>query len=55
MPHSQKPLSCHNGCPDGANAAFESFNGGYRHGMLDMHIFRTPNELSEQTEHWLPD
>ena len=37
------------------NGFIERFNGSYRRGVLDMHIFRTLSEVREQTEHWLAD
>ncbi len=37
------------------NGFIERFNGSYRRGVLGMHIFRTLNEVREQTEHWLAD
>ncbi|TQV26384.1 integrase core domain-containing protein, partial [Xanthomonas perforans] len=37
------------------NGFIERFNGSYRRGMLDMHLFRTLSEVREQTEHWLAD
>ncbi|CBA16942.1 hypothetical isxcc1 transposase orfb (fragment) protein [Xanthomonas albilineans GPE PC73] len=32
------------------NGFIERFNGSYRRGVLDMHIFRTLSEVREQTE-----
>ncbi len=37
------------------NGFIERFDGSYRRGVLDMHIFRTLSEVREQTEHWLAD
>uniref|UniRef100_UPI0013DE9195 integrase core domain-containing protein n=1 Tax=Xanthomonas euvesicatoria TaxID=456327 RepID=UPI0013DE9195 len=37
------------------NGFIERFNGSYRRGVLDMHLFRTLSEVREQTEHWLAD
>jgi putative transposase len=37
------------------NGFIERFNGSYRRGVLDMHVFRTLNEVREHTEHWLAD
>lgn len=31
------------------------FNGSYRRGVLDMHVFLTLNEVREHTEQWLAD
>ena len=37
------------------NGFIERFNGSYRRGVLDMHVFRTLNEVREHTEQWLAD
>ncbi|WP_257003518.1 integrase core domain-containing protein, partial [Xanthomonas vasicola] len=37
------------------NGFIERFNGSYRRGVLDMHLFRTLSEVRQQTEHWLAD
>lgn len=37
------------------NGFIERFNGSYRRGVLDMHVFRTLSEVREQTERWLAD
>lgn len=37
------------------NGFIERFNGSYRRGVLDMYVFRTLNEVREQTERWLAD
>ncbi|SDC37263.1 Integrase core domain-containing protein [Paracidovorax valerianellae] len=37
------------------NGFIERFNGSYRHGVLDMYLFRTLSEVREQPEHWLAD
>jgi putative transposase len=34
------------------NGFIERFNGSYRRGVLDMYVFRTLNEVREQTERW---
>lgn len=33
----------------------ERFNGSYRRGVLDMHVFRTLTEVREHSELWLSD
>lgn len=35
------------------NGFIERFNVSYRRGVLDMHVFRTLNEVREHTEQWL--
>ncbi|MHA6847702.1 integrase core domain-containing protein, partial [Ralstonia syzygii] len=37
------------------NGFIERFNGSYRRGVLDMHVFRTLSEVREHTERWLAD
>lgn len=37
------------------NGFIERVNGSYRRGVLDMHVFRTLNEVRENTEQWLAD
>lgn len=37
------------------NGFIERFNGSYRRGVLDMHVFRTLNEVREHTEQRLCD
>jgi len=37
------------------NGFIERFNGSYRRGVLDMHVFRTLTEVREHTETWLRD
>lgn len=37
------------------NGFIERFNRSYRRGVLDMHVFRTLNEVREHTEQWLAD
>jgi putative transposase len=37
------------------NGFIERFNGSFRRGVLDMHVFRTLNQVREQAEHWLAD
>lgn len=37
------------------NGFIERFNGSYRRGVLDMHVFRTLSEVREYTEQWLAD
>jgi putative transposase len=34
---------------------FEHFNGSYRGGVLDMHLFKTVAEVYKHTELWLRD
>ena len=33
----------------------ERFNGSFRRGVLDMHVFRNLGEVYEQAEQWLTD
>ncbi|NIK63489.1 transposase InsO family protein [Xanthomonas arboricola] len=37
------------------NGFIKRFNRSYRHGVLDMHLFRTLSKVCEQTEQWLAD
>jgi hypothetical protein len=37
------------------NGFIDRFNGGYRGGVLDMHLFRTLAEVHKHTELWLRD
>jgi hypothetical protein len=37
------------------NGFIERFNGSYQRGLLDMHVFRTLNEVREHTEQWPAD
>lgn len=37
------------------NGFIERFNGSYRRDVLDIHVFRTLNEVREHTEQWLAD
>ncbi|MET4677735.1 putative transposase [Luteibacter sp. PvP120] len=37
------------------NGFIERFNGSFRRGVLDMHVFRNLSEVREQAEHWLAD
>ena len=37
------------------NGFIERFNGSYRRGVLDMHVFRTLSEVREHTEQWLAE
>lgn len=37
------------------NGFIERFNGSFRRGVLDMHVFRNLSEVREQTERWLAD
>jgi putative transposase len=37
------------------NGFIERFNGSFRRGVLDMHVFRNLGEVREQTEQWLAD
>ena len=37
------------------NSIIERFNGSYRRAVLDAYIFRTLNDVREQTEAWMID
>jgi putative transposase len=37
------------------NGSIECFNGSFRRGVLDMHVFRNLSEVSEHAERWLAD
>lgn len=37
------------------NGFIEGFNGSFRSGVLDMHVFRNLTEVREQAERWLAD
>lgn len=37
------------------NGFIERFNGSFRRGVLDMHVFRNLSEVREQAEHCLAD
>jgi putative transposase len=37
------------------NGFIERFNGSFRRGVLDMHVFRNLTEVREQAETWLTD
>jgi hypothetical protein len=37
------------------NGFIQRFNGSYRRGVLDMHVFRTLSEVREHTGQWLAD
>ncbi len=37
------------------NGFIERFNGSFRRGVLDMHVFRNLTEVREQAEPWLAD
>ncbi|SKB29200.1 integrase core domain-containing protein, partial [Luteibacter sp. 22Crub2.1] len=37
------------------NGFIERFNGSFRRGVLDMHVFRNLSEVREQAETWLAD
>jgi len=37
------------------NGFIERFNGSFRRGVLDMHVFRNLGEVREQAEQWLAD
>lgn len=37
------------------NGFIERFNGSFRRGVLDMHVFRNLGEVREQAERWLAD
>jgi len=37
------------------NGFIERFNGSFRRGVLDMHVFRNLTEVRERAEQWLAD
>jgi putative transposase len=37
------------------NGFIERFNGSFRRGVLDMHVFRNLTEVREQAERWVAD
>ncbi len=37
------------------NGFIERFNGSFRRGVLDMHVFRNLSEVRDQAERWLVD
>lgn len=37
------------------NSFIERFNGSFRRGVVDMHVFRNLSEVREQAERWLAD